>query len=169
MKNWKNFLYMVFDRFFSILIITSMMKVIFCFYIQLSNLTYTAEVYDNSLNAGFFFLTYVVIVTGLYTIIYDYKTDKLILFTCTKGKYAMFYITIFLGYIVVLGAVYETMVAVYVGAVFALMPIVLIFYQVPYGMRMFDFQAIIAVICQFPFAAMIVISLMLHLQKESIT
>ena len=165
MKNWRNFLYMVVDRFFSILIITSMMKVIFCFYIQLSNLTYTAEVYDNSLNAGFFFLTYVVIVTGLYTIIYDYKTDKFILFTCAKGKYAMFYITIFLSYIIVLGAVFETMIAVYVGAVFALMPIVLIFYQVPYGMRVFDFQAIIAVICQFPFAAMIAISLMLHLQK----
>ena len=169
MKNWKNFLYMIFDRFFSILIITAMMKVIFCFYIQLSSLTYTAEVYDNSLNAGFFFLTYALIVTGLYTIIYDYKTDKLILFTCTKGKYAIFYITIFLAYIIVLGAVFETMIAVYIAAVFALMPIVLIIYQVPYGMRVFDFQAIIAVICQLPFAAMVAISLMLHLQKDTIT
>jgi hypothetical protein len=111
----------------------------------------------------------VVIVTGLYTIIYDYKTDKLILFTCSKGKYAMLYITIFLGYIIVLGAIFETIIAVYVGVVFALMPIVLIFYQVPYGMKVFDFQAIIAVICQFPFATMIAVSLMLHLQKDSIT
>lgn len=106
MKNWKNFMYMIFDRFFSILVVTAMMKVIFCFYIQLSNLTYTTEVYDNSLNAGFFFLTYATIITGLYAIIYDYKTDKLILFTCNKGKYAMFYITIFLVYIIVLGAIF---------------------------------------------------------------
>jgi len=35
-------MYMIFDRFFAILIITAMMKVIFCFYVQLSNLTYTA-------------------------------------------------------------------------------------------------------------------------------
>ena len=99
-------MYMIFDRFFSIFIITSMMKVIFCFYVQLSNLTYTAEVYDNSLNAGVFFLTYATIVTGLYSIIYDYKTDKLILFTCNKGKYAIFYITIFLTFIIVLGSVF---------------------------------------------------------------
>jgi hypothetical protein len=57
---------------------------------------------------------------------------------------------------------------VYVGAVFALMPIVLIIYQVPYGMKRFDFQAIIAIICQFPFAAMIAVSLMLQLQSDSI-
>lgn len=156
---------MIFDRFFSILIITSMMKVIFCFYIQLSNLNYTAEVYDNSLNAGFFFITYCTIITGLYSIIYDYKTDKLILFTCNKGKYAIFYITIFLAYIILLGALFETFIAVYIAAIFSIMPIVLILYQVPYGLKMFDFQAIIAIICQLPFVFMTVLSLMFNLSK----
>ena len=99
-------MYMIFDRFFAILIVTAMMQIIFCFYLQLSNLTYTNEVFNNSLNAGFFFITYATIVTGLYAIVYDYKTDKLITFTCNKGKYAMFYIALYLAFIIVLGALY---------------------------------------------------------------
>ena len=56
----------------------------------------------------------------------------------------------------------------YIAAVFALLPIILVIYQVPYGLRVFDFQAIIAIICQLPFAAMTAISLMLNLQKDKI-
>lgn len=97
---------MLIDRFLTILVVTAMMKIIFCFYIQLSNLSYTAEIYDNSLNAGFFFITYATIITGLYYIIYDYKSDKIIVYTCNKGKYAMFYIFLFVGFIVVLGAIF---------------------------------------------------------------
>lgn len=99
-------MYMIFDRFFTILIVTAMMVIIFCFYVQLSNLSYNNEVFSNSLNAGFFFITYATIVTGLYAIIYDYKTDKLITFTCNKGKYAMFYIALYLTFIIILGAMY---------------------------------------------------------------
>jgi len=97
---------MIFDRFFCILIITAMMKVVFCFYVQLSNLKYLSESYDNSLNAAIFLLSFVTIVTGLYAIVYDYKTDKLILFRCNKGKYAIIYIFTFFGYIVLLGALF---------------------------------------------------------------
>ncbi len=99
-------------------------------------------------------------------IVYDYKTDKLVVFTCNKGKYAIFYISIYLGFIVVLGAVFETFVSVYVGGVFAIMPLVLIPYQAPYGLGLIDFQNIVAFICQIPFIATVGISLMLNLQKD---
>lgn len=160
-------MYMIFDRFFTIFIVTAMMKVVFCFYIQLSNLTYTAEVYDNSLNAGFFFISYATVITGLYAIVYDYKTDKLVLFTCNKGKYAMFYISIFLAFIILLGAIYESSFSVYVVAVFAIMPLVLIPYQVPYGFGFIGFQNIIALICQLPFVITMAVSLILTFQKNN--
>ncbi len=155
---------MIFDRFFSILVITAMSKVIFCFYLQLSNLAYTAQIYDNSLNAGFFFLTYATIVTGLYAIVYDYKTDKLIVFTCNKGKYAIMYIFTFAGYIIILGALFETGISAYIAVVFAIIPLVLIPYQVPYGMTLIGFQNIIAFICQLPFLIAVAVSVMLNIQ-----
>lgn len=51
-------------------------------------------------------MTYATIITGLYYIVYDYKNDKIIVFTCNKGKYAMLYIFTFVGYILVLGAIF---------------------------------------------------------------
>jgi hypothetical protein len=92
---------MLFDRFLAIGIVVEMMQVIFNLYVQLSNLSYTAELIDNSLNAGFFFLSYATIVAGLYCILYDYKSEKLILYTCNKGKYAIMYILIFLVFIII--------------------------------------------------------------------
>ncbi len=58
------------------------------------------------------------------------------------------------------------MIAVYVSVLFSILPIVLIIYQVPYGLRRFDFQAIIAILCQLPFVALAAISLILNLQKD---
>lgn len=121
--------------------------------------------FNSSLNAGFFFLTYGTIVTGLYAIVYDYKTDKYVTFTCNKGKYAIFYIAIYLAFIIILGAFYETNIALYVIAIFSILPLVLIPYQIPYGMRVFDLQTIIAFICQFPFIATVTVSFILNFQK----
>lgn len=162
-------MYIIFDRFFAIFILTAMMQVIFCFYIQLSNLTYTNHVYSNSLNAGFFFLTYGTIVTGLYAIVYDYKTDKFVNFNCNKGKYAMFYIGLYLGFIIILGALYQTEVVLYVIAAFPIVAIVLIPYQVPYGLRRFNLQTIIAIICQLPFLASVAVSFILKFQQGNMS
>lgn len=79
----------------------------------------------------------------------------------------MFYISIFLGFIIVLGAIYETSISVYVIAVFAIMPLVLIPYQVPYGFGFIGFQNIIALICQLPFITTVIVSLILTFQKDS--
>jgi hypothetical protein len=99
-------MYMLLDRFFAILILTSLMIIVFCFYLQFSNLTYSSEAMDNSLNASFFFLTYATLIIGLYTIVYDYKSERLIVFNCNKGKYYIFYVLIYFGYVSVLGAVF---------------------------------------------------------------
>lgn len=160
---------MIFDRFFAIFIITAMMQIIFCFYIQLSNLTYTNHVFNDSLNAGFFFLTYGTIITGSYAIVYDYKTDKFITFNCNKGKYAIFYLALYLGFIIVLGALYQTEIALYTVAVFPVAAIILIPYQAPYGLRRFDLQTIIAMICQFPLLTTVAISFILNFQKNNMT
>lgn len=95
---------MIIDRFFAILIVTAIMKIIFCFFVQISQFKYLTQVYDTSLNGMFFFLTLMTIFVGLYIIVHDYKFDKVIVFTCNKGKYAIIYISIFMMYIVALGA-----------------------------------------------------------------
>lgn len=159
---------MIFDKFFTILIVTAMMKVIFCFFMQVSNFTYLTKIYDKSLNGAFFFVTYATIFIGLYMIIHDYKFDKAIVFACNKGKYAIIYIWIFLVYIITLGISFQTTFGIYFSLLFSLMPIVLIPYQIPYGLRVFEFQNIVAVICQLPFITSVVISLLLNLQGDSI-
>jgi hypothetical protein len=78
-------------------------------------------------------------ICGVYLIIYDYKTDKLIVYNCNKGKFfynlgkmAIFYMLIYFFFIIILGSIYESSSAVYIVTAYSLAPIVLILYQVPY-------------------------------------
>jgi hypothetical protein len=160
-------MYMLLDRFFTIFVLTSFMAVYFCFFLQVSNLTFTAEVYQNSLNAGFFMLVYASIIIGLYAIIYDYKGDKVIAFNCIKGKYAIMYICIFFAFILVIGSSIGTTIGVYFGALFSIMPFILIIYQCPYENSRLNFQTIVALICQLPFLVFVFISIILGISDES--
>ena len=163
MKNWKNFMYMIFDRFFAYLIVSSFMPVFFFFFLQVSNLTFTAEVYDNSVNSGFFMLVYICIVCGLYSIVYDYKTDKLIQFNCQRGKYAIAYISLFFIFILTLGVTFQSSSALYFGLLFSILAFALILYQCPYHPNIrLNFQTISAVVCQFPLFMVLIISFILN-------
>lgn len=100
--------------------------------------------------------------------VYDYKNDKIIVFTCNKGKYAMFYIFTFVGFIIVLGAIFEAKSTIYIIAIFSILPIVIIGYQVPYGLGFLDFQNIVAVICQLPFLVAVAVSVILNMSSDSV-
>lgn len=83
-----------------------MQNIFFCFFIQFTNLIPIPPIYSITLNSFFCFLTFITIIIGLYSILYDYKSDKLITFHSNKGKYAIFYILNFLVYITILGSIY---------------------------------------------------------------
>jgi len=120
-------------------IITQVLQVIFTFMVQVSNSSPNSPSFNVSLNSFFSVITLFTMICGVYLIIYDYKTDKLIVYNCNKGKFfynlgkmAIFYMLIYFFFIIILGSIYESSSAVYIVTAYSLAPIVLILYQVPY-------------------------------------
>jgi hypothetical protein len=119
-------------------IIVQYQQVIFAFMVQASTLS-SITYYDMALNVSFLLISLSTIIIGLYYILYDYKVEKIINYNCNKGilciylgKFAIFYMCIYLAFIVLLGAIFQNSLAIYFIAIFSIIPIVFILYQVPY-------------------------------------